>query len=160
MTPAIRTLDQAGTLYQLHTYEHDATCTDFGHEAAEKLGVDPAQMFKTLVVRGDAGQIAMVLVSVQDRIDLKKLAQALQTKKADLADPALAEKTTGYVVGGISPLGCRKTLPTFIDESVILYPRVYVSAGKRGLQLELAADDLQQLTKAEIVPLAVSGGGE
>jgi len=150
MTPAIRLLDQAGIAYQLHTYQHDAACTDFGLEASQKLGVEPARMFKTLVVRGDTGTLAMVLVSVQDRVDLKKLAQALGTRKADLADPTLAEKTTGYVVGGISVLGGRKTLPTFVDLSIEQFPTIYISAGKRGLQLELAPKDLIQLTKATV----------
>lgn len=148
MTPAIRLLDQAGVAYQLHAYQHDAACTDFGLEAAQKLGVEPARMFKTLVVRGDTGSLAMVLVSVQDRVDLKKLAHALGTKKADLADPSLAEKTTGYVVGGISPLGGRKVLPIFVDQSMQQFSTIYISAGKRGLQLELAPNDFIQLSQA------------
>ena len=153
MTPAVRLLEQAGVAYQLHSYEHDADCTDFGLEASQKLGVDPSRMFKTLVVRSDAGALAMVLVSVQDKVDLKKLAYALGSKKADLADPTLAEKTTGYVVGGISPLGGRKQLPTFIDQSIGQHPTVYLSAGKRGLQLELSSDDLIKLTNATVLAL-------
>ncbi len=158
MTPAIRVLDHAGIPYQLHTYQHDAGCTDFGLEAAQKLSVEPARMFKTLVVRSDTGSLALALVSVQDRIDLKKLADALGSKKADLADPTVAEKTTGYVVGGISALGCRKTLPVLLDESITAWPTVFISAGKRGLQLELAPTDLIKLTQSTPVPLAVSGG--
>lgn len=154
MTPAIRLLDQAGVAYQLHTYQHDATCTDFGLEASQKLGVEPQRMFKTLVVRSDTGTLAMVLVSVQDRVDLKKLAHALGSKKADLADPTLAEKTTGYVVGGISVLGGRKTLPTFVDQSMEPFPTIYISAGKRGLQLELPPSELIKLTKATVCSLA------
>ncbi len=153
MTPAIRLLEQAGVTYQLHAYQHDAACTDFGLEASQKLGVEPPRMFKTLVVRGDTGTLAMVLVSVPDRVDLKKLAHALGTKKADLTEPALAEKTTGYVVGGISVLGGRKTLPTFVDQSMEAFPTIYISAGKRGLQLELAPSDLIQLSKATVVSL-------
>jgi Cys-tRNA(Pro)/Cys-tRNA(Cys) deacylase len=154
MTPAIRLLEQAGVPFQLHTYEHDATCTDFGLEAAQKLGVDPRRMFKTLVVRSDAGTLAIALVGVHDKVDLKKLAHALGSKKADLADPTLAEKTTGYVVGGISPLGGRKPLLTLIDECIRQHPTIYISAGKRGLQLELAPDDLIKLTKATVFSLA------
>jgi Cys-tRNA(Pro)/Cys-tRNA(Cys) deacylase len=153
MTPAIRLLDQAGVAYQLHTYQHDAPCTDFGLEASQKLSVEPQRMFKTLVVRSDTGSLAMVLVSVQDRVDLKKLAHALGSKKADLADPTLAEKTTGYVVGGISALGGRKVLPIFVDQSMESFSTIYISAGKRGLQLELAPRDLIQLTKAMVVSL-------
>ena len=153
MTPAIRLLEQAGVPYQLHTYEHDAACNDFGLEAAQKLGVDPHRMFKTLVVRGDTGTLAMALVSVHVKVDLKKLAHALGSKKADLADPTLAEKTTGYVVGGISPLGGRKQLPTFIDQGFGQHATIYISAGKRGLQLELSSDDLIKLTKATVLVL-------
>ena len=154
MTPAIRLLEQAGVPFQLHTYEHDAACTDFGLEAAQKLGIDPQRMFKTLVVRCDTGILAIALVSVHDKVDLKKLAHALGSKKADLADPTLAEKTTGYVVGGISPLGGRKQLPTLIDEGIRQHATIYISAGKRGLQLELSSDDLIKLTKATVVALA------
>lgn len=153
MTPAIRLLDQAGIAYRVHSYQHDAACTDFGLEAAQKLGVEPAQMFKTLVVCADTGTLAMVMVSVQDRVDLKKLAHALGSRKADLADPTLAEKTTGYVVGGISVLGGRKQLPIFVDQSMEQFQTIYLSAGKRGLQLELAPGDLIQLSKATVVPL-------
>ena len=110
-------------------------------------------MFKTLVVRGDTGTLAMVLVSVGDKVDLKKLAHALGSKKADLADPTLAEKTTGYVVGGISPLGGRKHLLTLIDESIRQHSTIYISAGKRGLQLELSPDDLIRLTKTTVLVL-------
>lgn len=160
MTPAIRLLEQLDIHHQVHVYQHDPACTDFGLEAAGKLRVPPQQMFKTLVVKCEAGSLALALVSVMDRLDLKKLAQALGSKKADLADPSLAEKTTGYVIGGISPLGGRKKLPTLIDEAVQQCATVYVSAGKRGLQLELAPVDLIQLTHAEVKPLAVSGSGQ
>ncbi len=157
MTPAIILLEKSGTPHVVHEYLHDAACTDFGIEAATKLNVPLTQMYKTLVVRSDAGQLALVLVSVQDKVDLKKLAHAMSSKKADLADPGLAEKTTGYVIGGISPLGGRKRLPVFIDSSMSSQQNIYISAGRRGLQLELTAGDLIQLTQATVVPLAVSG---
>lgn len=160
MTPAIKLLDQAGVPYQLHTYTHDASCTDYGMEAATKLQVEPQLIFKTLVVRNDTGTLALALVNVADRLDLKKLAQALHCKKADLADPAVAEKTTGYVVGGISPLGGRKVLPTLIDIRIEQLTSVYISSGKRGMQIELRRDDLVRLTNAQVVSIAVSGSGQ
>ncbi|MBL8821889.1 MAG: Cys-tRNA(Pro) deacylase [Planctomycetia bacterium] len=159
MTPAIKLLEQAGVPFQVLTYEHDDACMEYGLEAAGKLQVDPASMFKTLVVKSDTGTLAIALLSVQDKVDLKKLAHAFGTRKADLADSTLAEKTTGYVIGGISPLGGRKKLMTFIDEAVILVETIYVSAGKRGMQLKLAADDLIRLTAASVVPLAVVSQG-
>jgi Cys-tRNA(Pro)/Cys-tRNA(Cys) deacylase len=160
MTPAIKLLEKAGIVHRVHEYDHDAACTDYGEEAASKLGVPLTQMYKTLVVKSDAGQLALVLVSVQDKVDLKKLAHALGSKKADLADPAFAEKTTGYVLGGISVLGGRKRLPVFIDTAMSTQQNIYISAGKRGLQLELAAADLIQVTQATLAPLAVSSSGE
>lgn len=153
MTPAIRLLDQPGIAYQVHTYQHEADCTDFGLEAAQKLGIEAHRMFKTLVVRSDTGMLAMVLISVQDRVNLKNLAHALGSKKADLADPTVAEKTTGYVVGGISPLGGRKALPVFVDQKIEGQTTIFISAGKRGMQLELAPAELIKLTKATVVSL-------
>lgn len=155
MTPALQLLKKAGVVHQVHTYTHDAACTDFGLEAAQKLGIDGNQMFKTLVVRNDSGQLALCLVSVDDKVDLKKLAQAMNSKKADLAEPAMAEKTTGYVVGGISPLGSRKELPAFLDHSVLSWETIYVSAGKRGLQVELAPTELVRLMAGNVADLAV-----
>jgi Cys-tRNA(Pro)/Cys-tRNA(Cys) deacylase len=150
MTPAIKLLEKQSIPHEVLHYDHDQACTDFGTEAATKLGVNPHHMFKTLVVKGDDGRLAMVLVTVADKVDLKKLANALGTKKADLADPVLAEKTTGYVVGGISPLGGRKRLPVFIDAQVTGLETVYISAGKRGLQLKLAATDLVEVLQASV----------
>jgi Cys-tRNA(Pro)/Cys-tRNA(Cys) deacylase len=153
MTPAIKLLEKAGIPHKVHDYEHDAACVDFGNEAASKLNVPLTQMYKTLVVRSDTGQLALALVSVQDKVDLKKLAHALGSKKADLADPTFAEKTTGYVVGGISPLGGRKRLPVFVDNRMSQQQNIFISAGKRGLQLELAASDLIEQTQAQVVEL-------
>lgn len=155
MTPAIELLKKASIAHQVLTYHHDPACTDFGLEAAQQLGVDPAQMYKTLVVRGESGQLVFCLVSVQDKVDLKKLAHVMGCKKAELADPAVAEKTTGYVVGGISPLGGRKSLPTFLDEYLQLWDTIYLSAGKRGMQLQLAPHDLQRLTHGVLADVAV-----
>lgn len=153
MTPAIKLLEKQKVPHQVLSYEHDPSNSDFGFEAASKLAIDPQHMFKTLVVQSDTGQLAMVLVSVADKVDLKKLAVALGTRKADLADPGLAEKTTGYVVGGISPLGGRKRLPVYVDSSLISLDTVYISAGKRGLQLKLSAVTLVTLLEATVAPL-------
>jgi Cys-tRNA(Pro)/Cys-tRNA(Cys) deacylase len=154
MTPAIKLLENHQIPHEVLTYDHDPACTDFGTEAATKLGVDPRHMFKTLVVKGDDGRLAMVLVTVADKVDLKKLASALGTKKADLADPTFAEKTTGYVVGGISPLGGRKRLLVLVDVQVTGLDSVFISAGKRGLQLKLAAKDLVEVLQATVTDLA------
>jgi Cys-tRNA(Pro)/Cys-tRNA(Cys) deacylase len=154
MTPAIRLLQREGVVFTQHPYEHDAENTSFGDEAASKLGVAPARMYKTLVCQADGVGLVLVLVPVAARLDLKKLAKALDVKKADLADSGVAERTTGYVVGGITPLGGRKVLPVLIDESVSAHETVFISAGRRGLQLELSPADLIRLTAATLARLA------
>jgi Cys-tRNA(Pro)/Cys-tRNA(Cys) deacylase len=153
MTPAVRLLDAKKTAYQLHRYEHDANAESFGEEAAAKLGVSPERLFKTLIAQVDGDALVMAILPVATRLDLKKLANAADGKKADLADPKLAEKTTGYVVGGISPLGGRKSLRTLLDESACLFDTIFISAGQRGLQIEIAPSDLQALAKAELISL-------
>jgi Cys-tRNA(Pro)/Cys-tRNA(Cys) deacylase len=154
MTPAIRLLQRERVAFTQHPYDHDADNTSFGDEAAAKLGVDPARMYKTLVCQAEGVGLVMVLVPVASRLDLKRLAKSLDVKKADMADPGVAERATGYVVGGITPLGGRKALPVFIDESLSRHETVFISAGRRGLQLELAPADLVRLTKATLAPLA------
>jgi Cys-tRNA(Pro)/Cys-tRNA(Cys) deacylase len=155
MTPAVRIAESAGVQFELHRYEHDPGAESFGLEAAEKLGVAPERVFKTLVAKVDAKQLVLAVVPSAARLDLKKLAAALGGKKADMADPAAAERATGYVVGGISPLGGRKKLPTILDESILTFATVYFSAGQRGLQIELAPADLVRLTGATTAALAV-----
>src|SRR4051812_6239716 len=137
MTPAIRAAERAKISFAVHPYEHDPSAESFGLEAAAALGVDPERMFKTLVARLDGAALVLGLVPVAARLDLKALAAALDAKKADLADPSAAERVTGYVVGGISPLGGKKALPTVVDESALAHATIYVSAGRRGLQMEL-----------------------
>ena len=154
MTPAIRLLQEQKIAFTLHRYAHDATAESFGDEAAAKLGVSPERMFKTLIAHVDGDALVMTILPVAGKLDLKKLAAAGGGKKADLADPKIAEKATGYVVGGISPLGGRKTLPTFLDESACLFETIYISAGQRGLQIEIAPDALQALSNAKMVALA------
>ncbi len=136
--------------YTLFEYEHDPNTVSYGPEAAEALGLSPDRVFKTLVVTltGAKDPIAIAIVPVSTRLDLKAFAIAARAKKAVLAEAKEAEKATGYVLGGISPLGQRRRLPTYMDRSALKFPTVYVSAGRRGLQMELAPSDLMHLCAA------------
>lgn len=140
-TPATVALSRAGIDFSTHAYVHDPSASSFGLEAAEALGLDPTTVFKTLLAETEAG-LVVGIVPVTGQLDLKALAAAVGAKRATMADPKVAERTTGYVVGGISPVGQRKRLPTVIDESAFAHPRIYVSGGRRGLDLGLAPDDL------------------
>ncbi len=153
MTPAINALKKACVAFQLHEYEHDPASTSFGEEVVHKLGQDPARVFKTLVATVD-GRLVVGIVPVSASLDLKALAAAADGKRAAMAEVAEAERATGYVVGGISPLGQRKRLPTVLDAGASAWPTIFVSAGRRGLQLELAPDDLRRLTGAISAPIA------
>ncbi|KQM83247.1 Cys-tRNA(Pro) deacylase [Agromyces sp. Leaf222] len=152
-TPATLALTRAGVAFRAHAYEHDPRAAAYGLEAAEKLGLDPDRVFKTLLAVVD-GSLAVAIVPVAMQLDLKAFAQALGGKRAEMADPAVAERKTGYVVGGISPIGQKTPLPTVLDESAILCERVYVSGGRRGLDLELAPDDLIAVTSGRYAPIA------
>ena len=149
MTPAVNAAKKAGIAYELLEYSHDATAESYGHEAAEKLGLDPDSVFKTLLVSlsGHKSALAVAVLPVSHTLSLKSIAKALGAKKADMADPKLAERTTGYVVGGISPLGQKKALPTVIDLSAQALPNIHISAGRRGLEIALSADDLATLSR-------------
>jgi Cys-tRNA(Pro)/Cys-tRNA(Cys) deacylase len=151
MTPAVVAAERAGIPFTLHEYEHDPRAESYGLEAAEKTGVEPARVFKTLVVVQE-GALSVAIVPVAAQLGLRALG-----KRAALADRAAAERATGYVLGGISPLGQRQRLPMLLDESALAFPTIYVSAGRRGLELELAPDDLVRLTDARVAPIA-SGG--
>lgn len=144
-TPATVALTRAGVAFTALAYEHDPRAQAYGLEAAEKLGLDPARVFKTLLAEVD-GSLAVGIVPVASQLDLKALAAALGGKRAEMADPRVAERKTGYVVGGISPIGQKTPLPTVLDESAILCETIYVSGGRRGLDLELAPDDLIGVT--------------
>lgn len=148
MTPAVTAAKRAGISFELHQYQHDPGAESYGLEAAEALELPPAQVFKTLVAVLDDGRLAVGLVPVERSLDLKALAAALGAKKASMAPVADAERATGYVAGGISPLGQRKRLPMVLDASAQGQPAVYVSAGRRGLEISLAPDALQRLTGA------------
>lgn len=153
-TPALVALAAAGVPHTAHAYEHDpSNAVGYGLEAAEVLGVEPEQVFKTLLATVD-GTLTVAVVPVTGKLDLKALAQATGGKKAAMADPAAAERATGYVVGGISPLGQKSAHPTVVDETVWLFDTVFVSGGRRGLDVELAPDDLVRLTGATVADIA------
>jgi Cys-tRNA(Pro)/Cys-tRNA(Cys) deacylase len=151
-TPATVALDRAGIAYTPHAYEHDAANTNFGLEAATVLGLDPEQVFKTLLADLD-GALVVAIVPVGGKLDLKALASALGGKKAVMADPALAERKTGYIVGGISPIGQKTAHPTVLDETAELFDTIYVSGGRRGFDLELAPADLLRVTNGVIAAI-------
>lgn len=151
-TPATVALTAAGVRYTVHSYDHDPAHHSYGEEAAEALGVPPERVFKTLLADVD-GALTVAVVPVAVRLDLKALAAAVGGKRATMADPALAERTTGYVRGGISPLGQRRRLPTVLDASASAHPTICVSAGRRGLEVELTPDALADLTDAVRAPI-------
>lgn len=152
-TPATALLTKAKIAFTLHPYEHDPRSQAYGEEAAAALGVEPGRIFKTLIAGVD-GKLACAVVPVAARLDLKAFAAALGGKRAELADPAAASRATGYVVGGISPLGQKSRLRVVVDESAQGYETVYVSAGRRGLQVQLSPADLVRAAGAEFVRIA------
>jgi Cys-tRNA(Pro)/Cys-tRNA(Cys) deacylase len=152
-TPATVALTAAGIPFTVHPYEHDPSAPSYGLEAAEALGVEPDRVFKTLLADTDLGLVVGV-VPVTGMLDLKALASAVGAKRAGMADPAVAERRTGYVVGGISPVGQKTRHVTVIDETAQLFDTVFVSGGRRGLDIELAPADLLSVTGASYAPIA------
>ncbi|MFJ7276282.1 Cys-tRNA(Pro) deacylase [Kitasatospora sp. NPDC098663] len=152
-TPATVALETAAVPFTVHAYEHDPAAASYGGEAAEVLGVAAERVFKTLVADVD-GVLTVGVVPVAGQLDLKALAAAVGGKRAAMADPAAAERSSGYVLGGISPLGQRRPLRTVVDASALAHPTVYVSGGRRGLEVELAPADLVTLTGARTAPIA------
>jgi Cys-tRNA(Pro)/Cys-tRNA(Cys) deacylase len=151
-TPAIVALEAAGVSCAVHTYELTESAGTYGEAVAAVLGVDPDRLFKTLVTEVD-GNPTVAIVPVSSRLSTRSLARAAGGKKADMIDPDVAERLTGYVTGGISPFGQKRRLPTFVDETIELWDTVYVSAGKRGLQVEVAPADLIRLLDATVAEL-------
>ncbi|KIP98223.1 MULTISPECIES: Cys-tRNA(Pro) deacylase [Pseudomonas] len=153
MTPALDLLKKVRAEHRIHSYEHDPKAASYGLEAAEKLGLDPAQVFKTLLASSEKGELLVAVVPVVGTLDLKALAQAAGVKKVDMAAVDAAQRATGYLVGGISPLGQKKRLRTFIDSSALNFPSIHVSAGRRGLEVELSAEVLAQHTQAQFAAI-------
>jgi Cys-tRNA(Pro)/Cys-tRNA(Cys) deacylase len=151
-TPATTRLDKAGVPYRVHAYTHGARAA-YGPEAAEALGIEPGRVFKTLVADVD-GALTVAIVPVAAKLDLKALAAAVGGKRAKMAEITAAERATGYVAGGISPLGQRKRLPTVLDTSAEAFETLFCSAGRRGLEIELAPADLARLTGALLAPVS------
>lgn len=154
-TPATVALTAAGIAFTEHPYAHDPAVASFGLEAAEALGIEPDRVFKTLLAEVD-GRLVVGVVPVTGKLDLKALAAAIGGKKAAMADPAVAERRTGYVVGGISPIGQKTHHPTVLDETIELWDTVFVSGGRRGFDIELAPADLARATEAVIAAIAAS----
>ena len=156
MTPAIKAARSAGIPVKVHEYRHDPTNTNYGLEAAQALDLEPARVFKTLLVKQNADdrKLAVAVVPVTGQLNLKAMAAACGAKKVEMADPAQAERVTGYVVGGISPLGQRRLLPTVLDATVNDFDTVFVSGGRRGLDIEIAPADLARVCRAEIALIA------
>ncbi|MBP0953897.1 Cys-tRNA(Pro) deacylase [Pseudomonas alliivorans] len=148
MTPALDLLKKVRAEHRIHSYEHDPKAASYGLEAAEKLGLEPARVFKTLLASTEKGELLVAVVPVVGTLDMKALAHAAGVKKTEMADPAAAQRSTGYLLGGISPLGQKKRLRTFIDETAMPFETIFVSAGRRGLEVELSAQVLAAHTSA------------
>ncbi len=153
MTPAIKAAIKAKIPYTVHHYQHDPAVGSYGREAVEKLGIAEERVFKTLVVELDGKTLAVGIIPVSGMLSMKQLARAAGAKKAAMADKTAVERATGYVLGGVSPLGQKKRLPTFVDKSATAFPTIFVSAGRRGLEIELKAADLVALTGAAFVEI-------
>lgn len=154
MTPAIKTLETAGITHEVRRFDAGKAAADYGTHAASKLGLSPHEVFKTLIARTDARAFVVAIVPVSGRLDLKKLAAAIATKKTSMAAPAVVEQMTGYVIGGVSPLGQKKCLETVIDISARAFEQIHISGGRRGLEIRLAPSDLAQLTHARFADIA------
>lgn len=146
MTPAIENVKKANIRFNIHEYHHDPTSNSYGEEAAVKLGVDSLSVFKTLVVALDDKSLAVAVLPVSTQLNLKRFAKAAGIKKVTMADKKVVERTTGYLLGGVSPIGQKKKLKTIIDSSATDFETIYISAGRRGLELELSPNDLCLLT--------------
>jgi Cys-tRNA(Pro)/Cys-tRNA(Cys) deacylase len=153
MTPAIELLRRSQVPHEVLSYHHDPKAASYGLEAAEKLGLAPETVFKTLLAASEKQELLVAIVPVAGTLDLKALAQAAGVKKLEMAKPDQAQRSTGYLVGGISPLGQKKRLRTFIDDSAAVLPSIHVSAGRRGLEVALAPADLARLLDAPFVPI-------
>lgn len=148
MTPAINLLKKNKCDFKIHKYEHDSACNNFGLEAAQKLGLDENRVYKTLLVELSPKELVVGIIPVNCTMSLKNIASALKVKSAKMADKEEAQKVTGYLLGGISPFGQKKRLRTVVDETAFSFETIYVSGGKRGLDIEVSADDINKLLNA------------
>ncbi|MCP4969650.1 MAG: Cys-tRNA(Pro) deacylase [Arcobacter sp.] len=148
MTPAINLLRKNKCDFKIHKYDHDPACTNYGLEAAQKLGLDENRVFKTLLVELNPKELAVGIIPVNCSMSLKNIANSLKSKNAKMANKNEAQKVTGYLLGGISPLGQKKRLRTVIDKSAYIFDTIYVSGGKRGLDIEIIPNDLKKLLNA------------
>jgi len=153
MTPAIVFLKKQKVSFDIHQYQHDTDAASFGIEAADKLGVEQQQVFKTIVLETEQKKLVVAIVPVDNQVNLKKLAKACKVKKVMMADKTKVQASTGYILGGVSPLGQKKRLPTFINESALAHDKIYISAGRRGLEVSLSSNDLSQLLQAQFTDL-------
>ncbi len=153
MTPAITFLEKAKARFNIHEYSHDPAAESYSLEAAEKLGIDANRVFKTLVVLLDGKEFAVGVIPVSALLSMKQIAKAAGAKKAGMADKQDVERITGYVLGGVSPFGQKKSLRTFLDASALSHPGIFVSAGRRGLEVEVAPDVFKQLLRATTADL-------
>jgi Cys-tRNA(Pro)/Cys-tRNA(Cys) deacylase len=156
MTPAINLAQKNNIAHTVHEYSHDSAAESYGMEAAEALGLPPERVFKTLVIMLDGKGLAVAVVPVASKLSMKLVAKAAGAKKAVMAEPHDVERSTGYVLGGVSPLGQKKRLKTFIDASAKRFPTIFVSAGRRGLEIELRPEDLERLTGGSLVDISQS----
>ncbi|WP_100641706.1 Cys-tRNA(Pro) deacylase [Alteromonas facilis] len=153
MTPAVETLNRFKISHTLHEYQHNPSADSYGLEAAEKLKLDPQTVYKTLVCQLNTQELVVAVIPVTEQLNLKLLAKAANSKKAVMANPMDVERTTGYVLGGVSPLGQKKPLKTYIHKRAVEHKIIYVSAGKRGLEIGLSPNDLLNLTKGQLAVL-------
>ncbi|MBT3531044.1 MAG: Cys-tRNA(Pro) deacylase [Gammaproteobacteria bacterium] len=153
MTPGINSAKKAGIIHKVHEYSHDSSSESYGSEAAEKMGVPEERVYKTLVVSLDNNELAVGVIPVSSMLSMKFIARSAGAKKASMADKMDVQRSTGYVLGGVSPLGQKKTLKTIIDSSVEKHDTVYVSAGRRGLEIELSPNDLKKLTNGVLAEI-------
>jgi len=153
MTPAVNQIKKSKLAFTLHEYKHDSHCVSYGAEAAKKLNIVEERVFKTLVISTQEQTLAVAIIPVSKKLNFKLAAKALSTKKTSMAEASHVERSTGYVLGGVSPLGQKKYLPTLIDASAQQHSTLFVSAGKRGLEIELSAQDLKQLCNAKFASI-------
>lgn len=155
MTPAINLLKKLKISHGVHEYSHDAEHESFGLEAAEKLGLPPERVFKTLVVELDTSELAVAVLPVNQKLSMKLVAKILNVKKADMADKVAVQRTTGYVLGGVSPLAQKKRLKTVIEQSAQQFTSIFVSGGRRGLEIEISAADLAMITSGRFAAIGL-----